>query len=672
MSTSAGNAQIPSVNRRATRALELVIARAGTRSLLLAYLPLAFAVILFALRFPDDFDTLFESAFDLSAPALAEAKQRLLDYARLALPASALLALAHLWREWRGTSGDGAIARGLAALLLAAPLLGINMVEHRHPLLSGLAVLLLAFGVASTVPRLTPKPWIAWVTQHAEPVARWTVVSGYVVFVAWVGFMAHWRFITFNAAAYDMSWETNAVHTIVHHGVPMTSVGAGSYYLGEHLPVSYAALHTPWIYYLYAPFYALFQDARTLIWLQTSLMGSGAFGVYWICRRRLLSPLLAAVMGLSYLLYPHVQVYCMHDVHANILAIPLCLLGLGAMEQGYHRSALALALLTCICREETAVYGLAMGAYWATSRSSRTRVRYGFATAALSLAILLFITRFVMPKAGGIPRFSHFGMFFDDPGIASLLKSYVLNTWGALSVFLSSPRPEYVWLSLLPLGLFGIFGARGAIFLLIPAGLLLSSGQGTFFTIGINYSAPIVVPAFMLSIFGVRWWLAARRRAQRATAAIRFSCGSFLLTSALASSYLYGNILGKTYKLEFGGLPYRNTNQYEAGYLGVVQRLPAFGPRERLLWEVIRKVPRGVPISTSGRINPQLSNRDVSMLYPTLGEGYPPDNQARYVVLDRFPSLYEAPEEAERKLLASGDYRVYFENPSGIILERIR
>jgi hypothetical protein len=59
------------------------------------------------------------------------------------------------------------------------------------------------------------------------------------------------------------------------------------------------------------------------------------------------------------------------------------------------------------------------------------------------------------------------------------------------------------------------------------------------------------------------------------------------------------------------------------------------------------------------------------MLYPEVGQGYPPDNRARYVVLDRLPSLYEAQEASERQLRASGDYRVYFENSSGIILERI-
>jgi hypothetical protein len=362
----------------------------------------------------------------------------------------------------------------------------------------------------------------------------------------------------------------------------------------------------------------------------------------------------------------------MHDIHANYLAIPLSLLALGAMEVKRPRLALLFVLLTCICREETGVYGVAIGIFWAATRRDPRRARYGWAALGLSVAILLLITRVVMPAAGGIPRYSHFGMFFDTPGIGSLLKSLVLNPWGALLLFLSGPRPEYLWLSLLPLGGLALLGWRGLVFSLIPIGLLLPSGQDTFFAVGVNYGAPIVVPVIVMSVLGARWLLARLSRSHLGSSRARWACAGFVLTTSITCSSLYGNLFGKTYKLEFGALPYRNTNEYDYhGSVAIVRRLPPYGERERQLWDVIRHVPAGVPISTSGRINPQLANREVSLLYPQVGQGHPAVNQARYIVLDKLPSLYEAPEAAELALRKSSQYRVYYENPSGIIFQRL-
>jgi uncharacterized membrane protein len=652
---------------------ELAIARSAPRLMLLGYTPIAVAIAAFGLSEPMSLSSLIDSAYAPHGAAFKEIKQRILLFALGGLVVALGAVLREAWRAYRGKPRECLDFLAPLAVSPALSLLNLWVVEYEHPLLSGLAILLLAWAFSKAAPQIARLIPARLQPARAEKIARTSVLAGYALFVGWMGFMAYWRYLTFNAAAYDMSWETNAVHGIVHNGFPTTSVGAGFYYPGQHLPTNYAGLHTPWIYYVYAPFYALYQHPSTIIWLQAMLVGSGAFGVYWFARRQLLSPLLAATFALGYLAMPHVQLFCMHDIHANVLAIPCCLLALGAMEKNWHVAAVILALLTCICREETAVYGIALGLYWITSRTSVKRVRAGGFTLVMSLGILLLITRIIMPGAGGTPRYSHFGLYFDDPSIASLVKSLILNPWGALSVFLTAPRPEFIWLSLLPFGLLALLGLRGWPFLLAPIGLLLPSGNGAFFSMGVNYSAPIVVPVVVMSILGARRVLFSGSHVRSFWRDRRLALAVFVLTTAACGTRLYGNVFGKTYKFEFGGVPYRNSHEYEAeGFVGVVRRLPAFGPRERLLWDVIEHVPKGVPISTSTRINPQLSNRSVSMLYPMVGQGYPKDNQPKYIVIDRLPSLYDATEEAERSLLASGQYRKYFENAMGVILERKR
>jgi uncharacterized membrane protein len=648
---------------------ELTLARAWPRAVLLAYLPIAIVCGLWSCFNAGMFSRLVQESYDTSATELTSAKLALFRLALAALPFSLLGVVTELRRERHGLPRTDLRWAPLALMLGGLPLLATGRPEYRYPYLVGAIVVAFAASVAAALAWL---PWqIKLAPRQRSLLARWALVGGCLTFTAWIGFMAHWRFITFMAEPYDMSWETNAVHNIVHSGIPKTSVGAGNYYASALLPAPYAALHTPWIYYLFAPAYALLQDGRTLLWQQSLLMALGAVGVFGFARKVLRSELLGAAMALVYLLFPHVQLYCLHDLHANQLAIPVALLALGAMENGFRRSALVLVLVSGICREETAVYGIAIGLFWATSRRDRSRVRFGYLATASSLVLLLVITRLVMPLSGGRPRYDHFGFFFDGPGVSSLVKSYLLNPWGALSILLTSPRPEYAWSSLLPVAFLPLLGRRGAVLLLIPAGLLLPAGISSFFVPGINYGAPIVVPVIVMAVFGARTLIALLYRRQRSLPKARLMCAGAVLTCAVCCSVLYGNLFGKTYKLEFGGVPYRQANQYSDGAeVGIVNKLPAYGERERQLWDLIQRVPRGEPISTSWRINPQLSNREVSLLYPQLGEGHPAENRVKYVVIDRLPSLIEAPEEWERQLRARRDFEVAYENPSGIIFHR--
>jgi hypothetical protein len=459
-------------------------------------------------------------------------------------------------------------------------------------------------------------------------------------------------------------------------------VGSQAYYPGRLLPANYADLHTPWIYYLYAPFYAVYQDGRTLLWLQAAVIGAGAFGVNLLGRAWLRSNWMGAAFGLVYLLYPHVQIFCLHDVHANYIAIPLLLVALGLMQARRPRWAFAFAFLVAICREETAVYAATAGLYWALSPSdrafaagrawSRTRRRVGWLTLAMAVTVLFLITNVVMVAAGGKPRYSHFSFYFDSVSIGSMLKSYVLNPLGAVQLALNPMRLEFFWLSLLPVGFLALFGWRAAFFLLIPIGLLIPAVSHNFWAAGINYSAPIVAPAIIMALMGAREALLFRLRlGERRLTPQRLGLGVFALVAAGFSSVLYGNLFGKTYKLEFGSVPYRQANELDyIGELGIVTRLPPYGERERQLWELIHRLPDGVPISTSWRLNPQLSNREVSVLYPDLGEGRPAENLVKYVIIDRLPPTTYQTEAWELEMRKRRDFRVVDENRWGVVFAR--
>ncbi|HMJ10687.1 MAG TPA: DUF2079 domain-containing protein [Polyangiaceae bacterium] len=651
---------------------ERTLAKAWPDLALCAYACIALAVVIWEFQ---NLKLLIDYVMSVedpdSATAQADARQLLLYHVTCAAPLAVGLGGLVLWRERRGLSRLPTYWAPLAISLIGLPFLFLNLFEYRFPLFTGVIVVGLGLALGYAVSSYTRARAIRF-RELSRKQAWCVVLLGWLVFTAWMGFMAHWRYITFVAQPYDMSWETNAMHTLLHTGIPRVSVAAQDYYAGKLLPVNYAGMHTPFIYYLYAPIYALYQDGRTLIWLQAAVMGAGTFGTYLVARRWLRSETMGALFGLAYVLNPTVQTLCMHDVHANIVALPMLLIALGLMEAKRPYWALSFAFITCVCREETAVYGAAAGLYWALGGRDRLRARVGWVTLLMSVGILLLITEGLMKWVGGTPRYSHFAFFFKGTGAHSVLASYLLNPLGALKLLSSPMRYEYVWLSLLPCGFLAAFGWRAAWSLLIPMGLLFPSVSHNFWVTGMNYSVPIVLPAVLLSIMGARALLLALRRRQRTSwDARRWGLSGFIALSALTGSILYGNLFGKTYKLEFGALPYRHDNQYDyIGELGIFRSLPRFGERERLLWEVVERVPDDGPITTSWRINAQLSNRMVSMFYPELGRNHPPENLAKYVVIDRLPPILEPTEDWERQMRRDPVFEVMYENPSGVIFRR--
>ena len=187
-----------------------------------------------------------------------------------------------------------------------------------------------------------------------------------------------------------------------------------------------------------------------------------------------------------------------------------------------------------------------------------------------------------------------------------------------------------------------------------------------------NYSAPLIPAVLVMGVFGVRAWLLRRPCSAARMCERRWTIGVFVLTSAVFGNHIYGNILAKSYKLEYGMWPYRRAVRYHFdNQIGYVPNLPAYGARERALWEVIAHVPWNVPISTSWSLNPQLSNREIAYHWPFMGAGHQAEAQAKCVVLDKLPPIMDRALEADiNKLRNDANWRVTFENRWGVIFEQ--
>ncbi len=575
-----------------------------------------------------------------------------------------------LRRIRNGTYKHAPYGYWLAVASVCLPPLFLPVFEYEHAFLAGISILVLASAVAYVGARFARDRNL--VLPEPSPRAAWALVcAAFVLFVSVIGFLSHRRLSAFYAHPYDYSWELNALAGILRHGIPTISTGADSYYAGKHLPAPYFNLHAPMIYYAYAPFYALWRDPRTVLWLQAALMGSGAFGAYLAGRRWFMHRGLAVLAAFAYVLNPQVQSYCLHDIHANICAIPLMLLAVGFMEAKRPRLAIAMALLVAICREETGIYAASVGVFWLLDRPDRTRFRAGLITIGASAVIYVLMTAVLMPAFGGEPRMGrHFSLFFDSAGPGGFVRVLLLNPFGVFDSMLSPVRTEYAWLSFIPMGLLAVFGGRAAWFLLPTLPLLLASGNPDFYSNGINYGAPITPPAILMGMMGIRSLLLSKR--------VRAAWGRyrqlpillFVGSAALGCNVLYGNIASKTYKLEYGEHPVRENEYRYHGNLGCLSQVPSYGKRERGIWEAIDHVPPDAIVSTSWLLNPPLSTHDVAYVYPYLGQSNEPAQRPDYIILDKLPPMIEPTDRYIEELHEDPRWQVEFENDYAALFKR--
>ncbi len=168
-------------------------------------------------------------------------------------------------------------------------------------------------------------------------------IFGFTLFISWLCFAKYAR-LGYNAI--DLAYFNQVFWNTVH-GRPFFQTIHPHLSLGDH--AEFAIL-------LLAPFYALFQDPRTLLFLQTLALALGAWPVYLLARDRFgrasLTPLL---FGLLWLANPFLQNIALFEFHILPFALTPLLFALLAYRRDQKKSFLFWSVLALLCREDVAL-----------------------------------------------------------------------------------------------------------------------------------------------------------------------------------------------------------------------------------------------------------------------------------------------------------------------------
>lgn len=457
----------------------------------------------------------------------------------------------------------------------------------------------------------------------------------YAIFMSWLTVARHNSFLT---NAFDLGIHDQAIYNILHSGY-MRSTLYGTYaidYIGDHF--------SP-VLFLLAPLYALRQDARTLLVLQSLFLAAGAVPLYQLARLKTGSVGLALALVAAYLLHPALHGVNLDDFHQIALVVVFLLGALYFLETGRDVPFLISLGLALIVKEEVALTVAAVGAY---AFLGKGRHRLGAAVAQAGLAYFVIVIGWVMPHLGGTPQIdTRFGDYIapETSGATGVAWTLFTNPWfTAVHVLGNQAKLLYLLQVFLPVLFLPLLAPGAAWLVALPAlAVLLLTNAHTQYNITYHYSAHLLPSVFFLAVLALGRIVRDRPAATRALAAA-------LLIAGLGMSYLYGQILPK------GGL-----------------QIPRPTPHDRVVAGFFDEIPRDAVVSTMSAYAPHLTTRKDIYLFPDVAD-------SEYLLLDTGMNANYWPHEglkARDRSLAdmlphfnSGEFGVVREEDGVILLRR--
>ncbi len=386
--------------------------------------------------------------------------------------------------------------------------------------------------------------------------------------------------------AFDMGQMIQALWKI-HHGQGGFSTVTGLSILGDHARfITYVAAWLP-------------TSIRLMVVLQAAALASGAVPVFLMARRRAPGGW-AAVLAFLYLLYPALQWMTLFDFHPEILATPLLLWALWAIDgpEWVYWVTLGVAIA---CREDVALVVVVMGTVLILER----RRRQGALTLALGAAALVLTTSIMTAhNPYGLSVFQErYGWIGSGP--IDALRNMVLHTptvlrrARALNLPLSDALMLAGYLAPMP---FVIFARRTRVW--SPAPVLLAHALSNVpqqRSIYFQYGYLVVPLVFFAASDGIARLASWRVRTKLIVGVL--SAAVILAGTPAFSPFIWSGYRGPEAFPKPGPIFWQLAKQQPMGY-------------DREANAALGFIPDEVPVSASGNLLPHVAKRTFIYMFP--------------------------------------------------------
>ncbi|MCK4798740.1 MAG: DUF2079 domain-containing protein [Spirochaetes bacterium] len=469
-------------------------------------------------------------------------------------------------------------------------------------------------------------------------------VSLFIVILCSIGYALFFIIYTvskhysFHSYAFDLGWYNQVFYTLVHKGWPFITL---------HTPLSHFSNHFEIIFYLLAPFYALFQNPVTLLILQSMFLASSAVPLYLIAKKRLNNNFLSVIISIVFLLFPALHGLNTYDFHGLVFFIPIFFFMFYFLETKRMKLFWLFFVLALITREDTPVTLIGVGLYIYFIMKNQ---KLGISISVSSIIYFLIVLS-IMTATEGSDNYLDLALPESQGFTGTLITLFTNPFFTFKNIFFNTDKLLYLFQIFLPVLFLPFFAIKKMIIAIPGFAIILLGGNAAFYSIGFQYSAHIIPMIFILTIAGIE-------NIQHKWPQLKYTAIAITLLSAgILMNYEFGLILSK----RFPGIPKASE-------------------REKIAYSFFQDIPGNASVVTNARLYPHLSGREMINLIYRIDEGieyvltdiYPPSP-----ALDLYETVYRGHMLDENRvksiifrLMNSGDYGVVKYNKGFLLLKR--
>lgn len=332
-------------------------------------------------------------------------------------------------------------------------------------------------------------------------------VCVYILYFTTASFL---RYDNFYTGRFDLGNMDQAVWNSIHGRIFQITDPNGTDI------ISRLAFHADFILILISPLYLIWSNPKTLLLLQSMVLGLGSVFIYLIAKKILKSKSLALILGIIFLFNPAVNYANLYDFHPVTLGTTLLLVTFYYFLKRRYFLFLIFAILAGLTKEHVWTIVSLFGAgiilralkdngfkYKALNKKQIKEIAFGMFIFLASAALFYLLIWKIIPAARGSSHFavSYYSDFGNSASSATL--NILLSPLKILRTIFQEKQIYYIFQMLLPLGFLSLFSPLILIFSGPDFAINLLSNNNQLHEIYYQYTSTITPFLFIAAIYAL-------------------------------------------------------------------------------------------------------------------------------------------------------------------------
>jgi len=310
----------------------------------------------------------------------------------------------------------------------------------------------------------------------------------YIILFTWICF---WKYFNFGYNGLDLAIYNQVFFNSAHGNFFQSTIHPHSY-LGDHFEL--------FIIFL-LPFYYLYQNPLTLLFLQTVFLALVAWPLFLIAKK-LINERVALFLALLWLLNPFVQNVNLFEFHLLPFALIFLFFAFYYYQEKKIIPFIIFLLLALLVREDVAFLTLMFGILALIEKRSLKWILWPIIISAIWFIIALKIITSLAPNSQF--KFLYYYSWLGN-NFSEIIKNALLHPWLIIRHLITWQTMTFFLIIFMPFGYLNIFQKKYLLlgFLVLLQLLMAGADQATLIP-KIHYVSLLLIPLFLALTFEIR------------------------------------------------------------------------------------------------------------------------------------------------------------------------